>query len=203
LGQANAPREGHLHYFLDADAPTIPGQPAVSAPGTYAATVADSYIWQSVAPGAHTLSVELVNNDHTPLDPPVVLKITVNVTGGTPASTTTSTTATSPTPAASGQDVTIDLTAQNMAFDKSTITVPAGASVTVNFNNKDGGIPHNFSVYQNVSGGQTKPVFVGNIITGPSTTVYKFTAPAAPGNYFFECDVHPQIMTGIFVVTPR
>jgi glucose dehydrogenase len=79
LGQVNAAGEGHIHYFLDADAPTTPGKPAVTSPGTYAATINTSYTWKNVAAGTHTLSVELVNNDHTPLNPPVVQKITVNV----------------------------------------------------------------------------------------------------------------------------
>ncbi len=78
LGQANVTGEGHIHYFLDAEAPTTQGQPAVTAPGTYAATSASSYTWKNVTPGTHTLSVELVNNDHTPLNPPVVQKITIN-----------------------------------------------------------------------------------------------------------------------------
>ncbi len=77
LGKANAPGQGHFHYFLDATAPTIAGQPAVTAAGTYAATAATAYTWKKVPAGTHTLSVELVNNDHTPLNPPVVQKITV------------------------------------------------------------------------------------------------------------------------------
>jgi outer membrane protein assembly factor BamB len=77
LGQPSAAGQGHIHYFLDADAPTTPGKPAVTAPGTYAATAATSYTWKNVPAGTHTLSVELVNNDHTPLNPPVVQKITV------------------------------------------------------------------------------------------------------------------------------
>ncbi len=81
----------------------------------------------------------------------------------------------------------------------STITVPAGASVTVNFDNQDSGIPHNFAAYTNSSA--TTPIFVGQVITGPATITYKFTAPSQPGNYFFRCDVHPTIMTGTFVVT--
>jgi len=79
LGQPNADRQGHVHYFLDVDAPTTPGQPAVTGPGTYAATAATSYTWPNVAAGSHRLSVELVNNDHTPLSPPVVQSVTITV----------------------------------------------------------------------------------------------------------------------------
>ena len=85
-----------------------------------------------------------------------------------------------------------------MAFDQSTITVPAGASVTMNFDNKDSGVPHNFALYTDSSA--SKSIFVGQIITGPATITYKFTAPTTPGNYFFRCDVHPTAMTGTFVV---
>ena len=92
----------------------------------------------------------------------------------------------------------IMLTAKNMAFDKKTITVPAGASVTMTFDNKDAGVPHNFALYQDSSA--AKAIFVGEIITGPSNTTYTFTAPSTPGNYFFRCDVHPTSMTGTFVV---
>lgn len=96
------------------------------------------------------------------------------------------------------QRITIDLAAQNLAFDKNTITVPAGANVTVNFNNKDSGMPHNFAVYTDSSAATT--IFKGQIITGPATTTYTFTTPSAPGTYFFRCDVHPTQMTGSFIV---
>jgi len=92
----------------------------------------------------------------------------------------------------------ISLTAENLAFDARTLFVHAGAGVVVNFNNKDKGIPHNFSVYTDPSA--TKPIFIGDVITGPATTTYTFTAPTTPGDYFFRCDVHPTIMTGTFVV---
>jgi plastocyanin len=122
----------------------------------------------------------------------VILVACSSTTYTTPTTTTLPTT---PTP--SGQSVTINLTAQGMAFDKSTITVPAGAMVTLNFDNKDS-IPHNFALYTDSSA--TKSIFVGNIINGPKTITYTFTAPATPGNYFFRCDVHPTSMTGTFVV---
>lgn len=186
-GQANVPNEGHLHYFLDVDAPTTPGQPAIPASGVWAHVADTTYTFGNVAAGTHTISVELVNNDHTPLNPPVVAKVTITVQAVTPTPTPT------PTP---GQNVTINLIAQNISFDKSTITVPAGASVTINFDNKDS-IPHNFALYTDSSARTS--IFVGQIITS-TTTTYKFTAPTTPGNYFFRCDVHPTSMTGTFVV---
>ncbi len=129
-----------------------------------------------------------------------------------PSSTTATATATgSPKPAASPSPsvsaspsasaagaVNINLTAQNTAFDKSTITVPSGSQITVNFNNTDNGVPHTFSVYTDSSAATV--IFKGNPITGPATTAYKFTAPTKPGTYFFRCDIHPTQMTGQFIV---
>jgi len=102
-----------------------------------------------------------------------------------------------------GQQVTVSLVAQGLGFDKSSISVPAGASVTINFNNKDTGIPHNFALYTSgsASGTASGPLFVGPTINGPATISYTFTAPSQPGTYFFRCDTHPTTMTGSFIVT--
>jgi plastocyanin len=99
---------------------------------------------------------------------------------------------------ATGAATTIELTAQNVGFDKSTITVPAGAQITVNFHNKDSGISHYFAVYD--SSAMKTTIFRGAIVTGPTDTTYTFTAPTTPGTYYFQCDVHPTIMNGNFVV---
>jgi len=119
--------------------------------------------------------------------------------------TTTTTGTTAPTTAvqtttggAAGQPTAITLTAQNVKFDKSTITVPAGAQVTVTFNNMDSGVPHNFAVYTDASA--STAIFKGQIVNGPGTTTYTFTAPSTKGTYFFRCDVHPTTMTGQFIV---
>jgi plastocyanin len=197
-GAANVAGEGHIHYFLDVDPPTTPGVPAVTAAGTYAMTTATSYTWHNVGGGPHKFSVELVNNDDTPLVPPVVATVSVTVQAASPTPSPTLTPTPTPTPTPSGSSVTIDLIAKSFAFDKKTITVPAGAQVTVNFDNQDSGIPHNFAVYTNSSASTS--IFVGQIISGPKTITYKFTAPATPGTYFFRCDVHPTTMTGSFVV---
>lgn len=101
-------------------------------------------------------------------------------------------------PSATAAPAAFSLTAQNIAFDKSSITVQAGARITINFTNKDSGIPHNFSVYTDSSA--TKSIFTGQIISGPAVTAYTFTAPITPGSYFFRCDVHPTTMTGTLIV---
>jgi plastocyanin len=98
----------------------------------------------------------------------------------------------------SSDSVTIDLVAKNIAFDKSTISVPAGAKVIVKFHNEDQGIPHNFAVYK-TSAAKDK-IFSGEIVKGVTETTYRFTAPSSLGDYFFRCDVHPTQMTGKFVV---
>lgn len=117
----------------------------------------------------------------------------------TPAATETTTVAGEQTTAAVGGGATsVDLAAENIAFDTDTITVPAGADVTVNFDNRDDDIMHNFAVYTDSSASQS--IFVGDTITGPDTTTYTFTAPSEPGTYFFRCDIHPQQMTGDFIV---
>jgi plastocyanin len=94
-------------------------------------------------------------------------------------------------------NVTIDVVANGMAFNTSTITVPAGANITINFNNMDG-IPHNVAFYENQDA--EKAIFVGDVINGPKTIAYNFVAPATPGTYFFRCDVHPRSMVGDFIV---
>ncbi len=96
------------------------------------------------------------------------------------------------------QKITIGLVAKNIAFNTSKITVPADAQVTINFNNQDSGVPHNFAVYQ--SSAATNAIFKGQIVTGPAKTTYTFTAPGKPGTYYFQCDVHPTQMNGQFMV---
>jgi hypothetical protein len=80
LGKTNVAGEGHIHYYLDVDAPTTAGQPAIPPEGSqWAPSASPNYTFKNVAAGTHTLSAELVNNDHTPLNPPVVQKITVTL----------------------------------------------------------------------------------------------------------------------------
>lgn len=60
-GGARVAGEGHVHYMLDGDLTMKP---------------ADSFTFSDVARGQHTLVVELVGNDHQPLDSPVSQRLT-------------------------------------------------------------------------------------------------------------------------------
>src|SRR5918994_2708986 len=93
---------------------------------------------------------------------------------------------------------TVELVAVNIAFDPTTLSVPADAPFTIEFDNRDSA-QHNVQIYDNPERSGT-PVFEGEIITGPATVAYRVD-PLAEGTYFFLCVVHPQ-MTGQIEVAP-
>ncbi|MDD1718723.1 MAG: cupredoxin domain-containing protein [Methanoregulaceae archaeon] len=108
----------------------------------------------------------------------------------TPATTAQTTTEamTTPQPAtttAPGK-IILDLVVAGFAFNASTITFPAGAAVTLNFENQDAGVPHKFALYDTSAMGRT--FFKGQQVTGAGKTVYTFAAPSSPGSYHFQCD---------------
>ena len=80
-GQPNAPGEGHLHYYLDAVVPTNESEPAIPETGGYVISTNLTHTWENVTAGAHNLSVQAVNNDHTPLIPLAFETVNVTVEG--------------------------------------------------------------------------------------------------------------------------
>jgi hypothetical protein len=81
-GRANVPGEGHVHFYMDAGTvPSSPGSPAIpSVPDIRWARVAGTeYTFTDVPPGTHTFTVQLVNNDQTPVIPPMYRSLTVTV----------------------------------------------------------------------------------------------------------------------------
>jgi plastocyanin len=99
---------------------------------------------------------------------------------------------------AAGEGTELELAAENTSYDVSELTAPAGAEITLVFDNDDEGVQHNFSLYETEE--SEDPLFPGEIITGIDTVNYEFTAPEDPGTYHFHCDVHPTQMTGDFIV---
>lgn len=65
--EANRPEEGHVHLMLDL-------LPVVVLEST------EPYTFTNVQPGEHQLVVELVNNDHSPLSPPIVQTVRFRTT---------------------------------------------------------------------------------------------------------------------------
>jgi plastocyanin len=70
------------------------------------------------------------------------------------------------------------------------LTVAAGEPFGLVFDNEDEGVPHNVAIYTDDSAVQS--LFVGDVIDGPETVTYDVPA-LDPGEYFFRCDVHPQM----------
>src|SRR5919108_3113939 len=95
-----------------------------------------------------------------------------------------------------GGGETVQLAVQDISFDTEEITLTAGSQTTVEFDNQDD-LPHNFAIYQDESA--ETAIFQGDIVEGPDTTEYSFTAPDA-GTYFFRCDAHPTQTTRTVVI---
>lgn len=95
----------------------------------------------------------------------------------------------------------VTITAHNLKWDTSTITVPAGSSIQLTVDNTDNAIPHNFSLYTDEAAATkgARPLAGTKPTAGPVQEHTLFNAPAA-GTYYFRCDVHPTTMTGTFVV---
>jgi plastocyanin len=115
-------------------------------------------------------------------------------TGASPAASPTGGPTTECTAAQNGS---LSVAASGLAFDTNCIQIPAGQKVTIHFDNKDAGTPHNIAVYPSEQE-LTNPLFQGEVITGPKTTDYT-VGPLDAGEYYFHCDVHPT-MNGTFKV---
>jgi plastocyanin len=95
-----------------------------------------------------------------------------------------------------GGGAAVTVTAQNIAFDTDTIELPADTASTITFDNQDSGVPHNIAIYADDTLSET--LFQGELITGPDTIDYAID-PLEAGEYYFQCDVHPD-MNGTVVV---
>jgi cytochrome c oxidase subunit 2 len=92
---------------------------------------------------------------------------------------------------APGESVTLEISAQNIAFDTDSLEVPANTPFKIVFANNDPGIPHNVAIHE---GSPTGPeIWKGEIFNGVETRTYE--VPALPaGTYGFVCTVHPNMV---------
>lgn len=78
FGALNEPNQGHIHYYLDRDPLGMPG---LFNTGRYAESSEPIHYWPDIGRGSHTFWAELVNNDHTPLNPRAIARARIS-TGG-------------------------------------------------------------------------------------------------------------------------
>jgi plastocyanin len=88
----------------------------------------------------------------------------------------------------------VDISADDLAFDANVIQATAGEAFTVSFTNNEA-VPHNFSVYTEEGG---EAIATGEIINEGVTDEVEIEA-LEPGEYYFVCDLHPE-MNGTIVV---
>jgi plastocyanin len=97
-----------------------------------------------------------------------------------------------------GGPVAVRIVAKDLKFDKRSFVAGPGAPVSVTLDNQDAGVLHNIAFYTNSRA--TTKIAGSDPAGGPILQEVKFTAPSAPGNYFYRCDVHPDTMSGTFTV---
>jgi plastocyanin len=93
-----------------------------------------------------------------------------------------------------GRGVTI--VAEDTAFDTATLDATVGETLTITYDNRDDGIPHNLRV-EGASGGDAKT----DIEQGPTTQTLEVSFDDA-GEFAYVCDVHPRQMRGTVTVSP-
>ena len=98
-----------------------------------------------------------------------------------------------PTPTGGGQSITI--VAADTKFVPSFASLPAGATLTLTFDNQDAGVAHDIEIFDPSSA----EIAHTEIANGPDVQTITFTL-GAPGRYSFKCVVHPTKMFGSFTV---
>jgi plastocyanin len=99
-------------------------------------------------------------------------------------------------PSAGGVAEPSTVVAQNLAFDTSTITLPAGQPSTITFDNRDAGVQHNIMITTDSS--LTTQLFNGELVTGPAKVEFQIP-PLEAGEYYFLCLVHPTMNGSVTV----
>ncbi len=116
----------------------------------------------------------------------------------TPSATDTPDTAEEPTDVPADEiDLTIGTLASVLLFDKTELIAPAGEPFTITYDNTDGGVPHNFSLYSTEQAYKDDEEAIAATETLAGPIVQELDVPALDaGEYFFICIVHPTTMFG-------
>jgi plastocyanin len=99
----------------------------------------------------------------------------------------------SPAPSAAPGGDTVTITAKDLKFGQSEVTVPADEAFDLVLDNQESA-PHNVAIYNDSS--MSTKISIGEIFSGPAQKTQTVPAMAA-GTYFFRCDVHPDMQGSI------
>lgn len=86
-------------------------------------------------------------------------------------------------------EVADTIAANNLQFDKATLSLPADEPFAIEFENREAQ-PHNVAILREKGG---EKLFTGGIFTGPATRVYESEEGIPEGVYYFQCDVHQSM----------
>jgi mono/diheme cytochrome c family protein len=141
----------------------------------------------TTSPTAHEAGVEVFKPAIPPSDP-VINERSCGATAG-PAG---------PTPTPPPPSATMNIIAAGTAWNLPQLTGIAGVELTVNVDNQDEGVAHNFAVF---NGGDSEAPLIAatDIENGPVQQTLTF-GPLEAGTYFFTCEVHPGAMDGTLTV---
>jgi plastocyanin len=97
----------------------------------------------------------------------------------------------------------VTLTAVGLAYQPTCVAATADERFELVFHNQDAGIPHNIRVVAGPRNYATNPptLLVTPQFSGDRTRTYTVGSLPA-GLYSFHCDVHPDLMHGLFAVAP-
>lgn len=104
----------------------------------------------------------------------------------------------SPPPSADGDGQALRVVGRSLRFDVERLVAPAETEFTIEFENRDRGVPHNIAVYR--SGPPAKDQLAASALEPGPETQRLTVAALEPGRYFFQCDAHPSTMTGTLEV---
>jgi plastocyanin len=94
-------------------------------------------------------------------------------------------------PSGSADPNLVYISALQIKFEQTEVTVPADTSFQIEFENKDAGTPHNVAIHLGSPTGAE--LFKGEIFNGVATRVYT-VPPLDAGAYGFICTVHPTMI---------
>lgn len=119
--------------------------------------------------------------------------------GGTPVEDAGTTAAPDAACSPSGTELEVSSAApgEPNAFSEECLAAPAGEEFTIRFENPDDE-QHNIAIFEGTDA-TGENLFRGDIFEGGDTKTHRVD-PLEAGIYFFHCDVHPEEMTGQFVV---